>query len=78
MSLKILYDLYTKEIMYLLPKYRAEELIKQYQGLKTKALDRLQQRLVHNYIVVMMDSYAILSYEKYSDWHLDDMDMRKI
>lgn len=75
--IRFLADLYTNEVMYLPPEYRAEELIKQYQDLKTKDPARLQQRLVCDYIAGMMDSYAISAYEKYSGKCFDDMDMRK-
>ena len=49
--------------------------MKQYKSLKTKDADRLQQRLVCDYIAGMMDSYAISIYEKYSGRRFDDMDM---
>lgn len=75
--IRFLADLYTNEVTYLPPEYRAEELIKQYQDLKTKDLGRLQQRLVCDYIAGMMDSYAISAYEKYSGRRLGDMNMRK-
>lgn len=73
--IRFLTDLYTNEVMYLPPEYRAEELMKQYKSLKTKDADRLQQRLVCDYIAGMMDFYAISTYEKYSGRRFDDMDM---
>jgi len=75
--IQFLTDLYTNEVMYLPPEYRAEELMKQYRELRTKDSDRLQQRLVCDYIAGMMDSYAISAYEKYSGRRFDDMDMRR-
>lgn len=75
--IRFLTELYTNEVMYLPPEYRAEELMKQYTELRTKDRDRLQQRLVCDYIAGMMDSYAISTYEKYSGKRFDDMDMRR-
>lgn len=73
--IRFLTDLYTKEVMYLPPEYRAEELMNQFEELKTKDRNRLQKRLVCDYIAGMMDSYAISTYEKYSGSRFDDMDM---
>lgn len=76
--IRFLGDLYTSEVKYLPPEYRAEELMKQYKELKTKDKDRLQQRLACDYIAGMMDSYAISVYEKYSGRRFDAMDMHRI
>lgn len=75
--IRFLTDLYTNEVMYLPPEYRAEELMKQYKDLRAKDKNRLQQRLVCDYIAGMMDSYAISAYEKYSGRRFDDMEMRQ-
>lgn len=64
--IKFLKGFYMNDIMYLPPEYRACELMSQYEDLKTKDQDQLQQRLICDYIAGMMDSYAILVYEKYS------------
>jgi len=76
--IRFLTDLYTNEVMYLPPEYRAEELMKQHKDLKKKDPNRLQRRLVCDYIAGMMDSYAISIYEKYSGRRFDDMDMHRI
>lgn len=57
---------YSEDVMYLPPEYRAKELMKQYDDLKDKDENILQQRLICDYIAGMMDSYAISTYEKYS------------
>lgn len=75
--LQFLTDLYTSEVKYLPPEYRAEELMKQYKELKSKDKNRLQRRLVCDYIAGMMDSYAISVYEKYSGRRFDAMDMHR-
>lgn len=64
--LGFLKDLYSKDVMYLPPEYRAKELVQQYSDLGDKDTDKLQQRLICDYISGMMDSYAISVYEKYS------------
>lgn len=64
--LKFLKDFYSNEIMYLPPEYRACEVIKQYQDLAGQDEEKLQQRLICDYIAGMMDSYAITAYEKFS------------
>jgi|GluameStandDraft_1065615.scaffolds.fasta_scaffold03991_7 dGTPase len=70
-------ELYAGNPMYLPPEYRANELRKQYKDLNDYDKDTLQKRLICDYIAGMMDSFAILSYEKYSGKNFDDMDMRK-
>lgn len=64
--IKFLKEFYSNDIMYLPPEYRASELMMQYEDLKDKDKDYLQQRLICDYIAGMMDSYAISIYEKYS------------
>ena len=64
--IEFLKDLYSNDVMYLPPEYRAEELMQQYNDLKDKDVDQFQQRLICDYISGMMDSYAISIYEKYS------------
>lgn len=64
--IKFLKEFYSHDIMYLPPEYRANELMLQYEDLKNKDEDSLQQRLICDYIAGMMDSYAIATYEKYS------------
>lgn len=77
--IQFLADLYTREMRYLPPEYRAEELMKQYEKrLGNKDPKRLQRRLVCDYIAGMMDSYAISVYEKYSGRRFDAMDMHQI
>lgn len=76
--IQFLTDLYTHEVMYLPPEYRVKELVKQYKELEKKDPNRLQQRLVCDYIAGMMDSYAISVYEKYSGRRFDGMDMHRI
>ena len=64
--IKFLKDLYSEDIMYLPPEYRAKEILKQYADLKETDPEKLQNRLICDYIAGMMDSYAISVYEKYS------------
>lgn len=64
--ISFLKDFYSKDIKYLPPEYRAEELMQQYCDLKNQDCKRFQQRLICDYISGMMDSYAISVYEKYS------------
>lgn len=64
--IKFLKDLYTDDEMYLPPEYRAKEIFNQYENLKNENLDKLQNRLICDYIAGMMDSYAISVYEKFS------------
>lgn len=64
--IRFLKHLYSEDVMYLPPEYRAKELMIQYDDLKDKNEEVLQQRLICDYIAGMMDSYAILTYEKYS------------
>lgn len=52
--------------MYLPPEYRAKELIKQYDDLSDDEENKLQDRLICDYVAGMMDSYAIFAYEKFS------------
>lgn len=61
-----LVNLYSEDTMYLPPEYRADELIKQYPDLEDKNKEKLQKRLICDYIAGMMDSYAISMYEKFS------------
>lgn len=63
--LEKLSELYIENPMYLPPEYRAEELQKQYNDLEDENTDKLQKRLVCDYISGMMDSYAISTYEKF-------------
>ena len=58
-------DLYQENTMYLPPEYRAKDLISQYPDLKEDT-EKLQKRLICDYIAGMMDSYAISTYEKFS------------
>lgn len=64
--LKSLTNLYLEMPMYLPPEYRAEELIKIYKDYQDVDRDKLQKRLVCDYVAGMMDSYAISMYEKFS------------
>lgn len=64
--LTFLKDLYLKDNMYLPPEYRAKELMRQYSDLADKDEEKLQKRLICDYISGMMESYAIYVYEKYS------------
>lgn len=64
--IKFLKEFYSNDIIYLPPEYRARELMSQYEDLKDKDPDCLQQRLICDYIAGMMDSYAVSVYEKYS------------
>lgn len=64
--IKFLKDLYADDGMYLPPEYRAKEICNQYEDLKNVDLDKLQNRLICDYIAGMMDSYAISVYEKFS------------
>lgn len=61
-----LVNLYMNETMYLPPEYRAKELLSQYEDLSNKDEDKLQKRLICDYVAGMMDSYAISTYEKFS------------
>lgn len=63
--LKRLAELYIDTPMYLPPEYRAEELMAQYSDLSCMDKEKLQKRLVCDYISGMMDSYAISTYEKF-------------
>ena len=65
MLLKRLAELYITTPMYLPPEYRAKELMAQYNDLTNENEEKLQKRLVCDYISGMMDSYAISTYEKY-------------
>ena len=64
--IKFLRELYSSEKMYLPPEYRAKEIMNQYEDLKNVDSNRLQNRLICDYIAGMMDSYAISVYEKFS------------
>lgn len=64
--LKRLKEIYSNDVMYLPPEYRANELIRQYPNLADKDKDVFQSRLICDYISGMMDSYAITAYEKFS------------
>ena len=64
--IEFLKNLYTDDGMYLPPEYRAKEICNQYEDLKNVDLDKLQNRLICDYIAGMMDSYAISVYEKFS------------
>ena len=64
--LQKLTDLYLNMPMYLPPEYRAEELIKIYEDYHNVDREKLQKRLVCDYVAGMMDSYAISMYEKFS------------
>lgn len=62
--LKKLAELYIETPMYLPPEYRAKDLMAQYKDLEEEE-EKLQKRLVCDYISGMMDSYAISTYEKF-------------
>lgn len=64
--IEFLVNLYSNDVMYLPPEYRARELKSQYEDLEDRDTDKLQQRLICDYIAGMMDSYAISTYEKFS------------
>ena len=64
--IQFLYDLYYNDVIYLPPEYSARELMGQYEDLKDSDQDKLQKRLICDYISGMMDSYAIATYEKFS------------
>lgn len=64
--IKFLKELYENEKMYLPPEYRAKEIMDQYEDLKDVDPNRLQNRLICDYIAGIMDSYAISVYEKFS------------
>ena len=66
MVLSELVNLYLNTPMYLPPEYRAEELMKQYKDLERCDKEKLQKRLVCDYVAGMMDSYAISTYERYT------------
>ena len=59
-------EIYCEDPIYLPPEYRAKELITQYDELKDADPERLQKRLVCDYIAGMMDSYAVAVYEKFT------------
>lgn len=63
--LEQLAEFYTDNSMYLPPEYRAKELMKQYEDLMDADEEKLQRRLICDYISGMMDSYAISTYEKF-------------
>lgn len=58
--------MFLHDTMYLPPEYRAKDIKQQYEDLADVDEDRLQKRLVCDYIAGMMDSFAISTYEKYS------------
>ena len=64
--LKYLQELYKNDIIYLPPEYRAKELMQQYDDLNNYNIEKLQDRLICDYLAGMMDSYAIRIYEKFS------------
>lgn len=64
--LQFLAAFYENDCKYLPPEYRAEELMRQYSDLNNVDKDKLQKRLICDYIAGMMDSYAISTYEKFS------------
>lgn len=64
--IEYLKSVYKNDIIYLPPEYRASELMQQYEDLEGKDEDKLQDRLICDYIAGMMDSYAINMYEKFS------------
>jgi dGTPase len=64
--LEKLTSLYLNTPMYLPPEYRAEELIKIYEDYQDVDQEKLQKRLVCDYVAGMMDSYAISMYEKFN------------
>ena len=59
-------DIYMEKPTFLPPEYRANDLINQYTDLKDVDLEKLQKRLVCDYVAGMMDSYAISSYERHT------------
>lgn len=66
--IEFLAETYRHELPYLPPEYRAKELLVQYEDLRNKDIDenKLQERLICDYIAGMMDSYVISTYEKFS------------
>lgn len=69
--LEFLSNFYSKQIQFLPPEYRAENVIKKY-NLKKDEKD-YQQRLICDYIAGMMDSYAINVYEQISGKSFDNI-----
>lgn len=63
--LEELYSVYKSKLKYLPPEYRAKEVIQQYGNIKEDE-EKLQERLICDYISGMMDSYAISMYEKFT------------
>lgn len=64
--LSFLKEFFENNTLYLPPEYRAKELMKQYDDLSTFDEEKLQKRLICDYISGMMETYAISLYEKYS------------
>lgn len=61
-----LYNFYMNDPLYLPPEYRAHQLKMQYDDLSQYNDQTLQKRLICDYIAGMMDSYAIVTYERLS------------
>lgn len=63
--LDFLFDYYSekKHIAYLPPEYRADLIVKQYGEIVAKE-EKLQSRLIIDYISGMMDTFAINCYER--------------
>ncbi len=66
-----LVDVYSNNVMYLPPEYRAKEMMRQYEELSDMDPDVYQKRLICDYIAGMMESYAIFNYEKFSGRKFD-------
>ncbi len=64
--LEFLKSFYSNDVMYLPPEYRAKDLARQYKDLSDIDQDKLQERLICDYLAGMMDSYAVSVYEKFS------------
>lgn len=64
--LEKLCGLYMDNPMYLPPEYRVGELVTIYNDLVPYDPQKLQKRLICDYVSGMMDSYAISTYEKFS------------
>lgn len=64
--LEFLKNFYLNDVMYLPPEYRVKELAKQYTDLTDIDQEKLQKRLICDYLAGMMDSYAVSLYEKFS------------
>lgn len=64
--LEYLKEFYEKNPLHLPPEYRADVIMAQYSDLEKAEENKLQQRLICDYISGMMETYAISLFEKYS------------